>query len=119
MRIADTHGIERDKLKPGPRRMSDMPRVGDIHWQVGNFMFIYRQFIHGLSFAEMAELVKMSTTAIQKAEMGAHEFTLSELQRVAKVVCYRSEPLAPDLESRLPKDFFDMLTLRSNKMRAA
>jgi len=111
-RIAHEEGIEREKVKRGPRKLEDRTtHLGPLHYQIGLDLFFYRTQYHPTSLPELADRLCMSRTNLQQAERGYYEFKLRDLIKIAEVIC--------GSDDRLPKDLAELMTERSNKVRAA
>lgn len=96
--IADKYGRDRDtiiklknrykltrKLPPrkGPRRVIDRKELSPLHRAVGIRLSLYRG---DRSYAEVAQSIGVSALALRYMELGIHDITLAQLQRISELL---------------------------------
>ena len=74
--------------KRGPTPNHKLPKnpISKLHQQIGRDLYFYRDIHNHISYREAGVLFNMSMTNVQRAELGLHEFRLSELKKISEVL---------------------------------
>lgn len=84
IKVRRKYRIERPvQPKSGPRSNSDAKGQSIMHRAIGVRLTLYRD---GKAFSEIADLLMISRATLKKMEMGAHDFTLNQLQAIADLL---------------------------------
>lgn len=80
-------GIEiKERRKAGRRSTEKLPKLSPLHEQIGRTLSTYRHFQAKLTPTEAAPKMMLSVPRLHQAEAGKHNFTLTELQHLCKVM---------------------------------
>lgn len=84
--VARKEHLTLPKRKRGPKPLSQMEPISRLAQHIGREVFFYRQVHNDISIKELATKLGMSVTNLQRCESGFHDFTLSELERIANTI---------------------------------
>jgi hypothetical protein len=98
--LAHTYGVSVDTIKAvlrpanvkaargrgGVRRLDTLKPITPLHLQIGVRLDAHRVFVRHLSVSQFSAGMKMSIQRLRRGELGAYDFTLSELMRIAELL---------------------------------
>jgi transcriptional regulator with XRE-family HTH domain len=84
--VANKEGLVLPKRKRGPKPLTEMEPVSRLAQHIGREVFFYRQVHNDISIKELATRLGMSVTNLQRCESGFHDFTISEVERIARTI---------------------------------
>lgn len=72
--------------RPDPRAFANLTRLSPTHARVGARLNYYRTVTKQLTPTALGDLLSVSRSLIGKMEAGAHDFTLTELWKIAQLL---------------------------------
>lgn len=79
-RMVDT---SKRKRIGGRKPLADERPISTSHHSIGIRLNRYREIDHTYNYQEMADLIKVNRLTVRRMELGLHDFTVGELQRIA------------------------------------
>lgn len=67
-----------------PKAFTKKPPLSRLHHQIGVKVDAQRNFAARAKVIDIGEALRMSSSRLRAAELGCHDFTLSELQRISE-----------------------------------
>lgn len=95
-KLCRQYGLKRSRATPGPKPLDEKRPISPLHSRIGFDVAKYRDLDMKLSYHAMIERLGMSLEAQTRADTGRHDFKLSELQRIAKMLDVKLSKLVED-----------------------
>ena len=84
--VAKEEGLNIKAARRGPKLDSDKGALHALHQRIGRALFYFRQKRHDISYDEMRNRLEWPRQTLLDAEVGVHDFTLSEIIKIAEVL---------------------------------
>lgn len=79
-RLARENGIRKKSAKGGRPRLDELKPLSEVHQKIGLRLYMKRG---PLTFTEVGEQLGVTRAVVQTMEIGAHDFTLSQLLTIS------------------------------------
>ncbi len=75
-----------NRRRGGRRPLADQKPISYGHHSIGIRLNKYREIDHAYTYQELADRIDVNRLTVRKMELGLHDFTMGELQRISSLM---------------------------------